>query len=81
MAQAGQGEASTACARATAWYACALPVVSVCNLRTPHVHYAHKLQVDYVRNERTILDKLNHPGIVKLSFTFQDPDSLCECVF
>lgn len=36
---------------------------------------------DYVRNERTILDCLTHEGIVKLLFTFQDADSLCECVY
>lgn len=34
--------------------------------------------VDYVRNERNILDKLTDAGIAKLHLTFQDTDSLCE---
>jgi hypothetical protein len=34
--------------------------------------------VDYIKNERNILDKLSHEGIVQLKFTFQDEDSLCE---
>jgi 3-phosphoinositide dependent protein kinase-1 len=34
--------------------------------------------VDYVRNERNILDKLDDAGVAKLHFTFQDPDSLCK---
>lgn len=32
--------------------------------------------VDYIRSERMILDRLDHPGIAKLHFTFQDADSL-----
>ncbi|KAI8476065.1 MAG: 3-phosphoinoside dependent protein kinase [Monoraphidium minutum] len=32
--------------------------------------------IDYIRNERTILDRLHHPGIAQLHFTFQDADSL-----
>ena len=35
--------------------------------------------VEYVKNERIILDWLDYEGIIKLSFTFQDSDSLCEC--
>lgn len=35
--------------------------------------------VEYVKNERIILDRLDYEGIIKLSFTFQDSDSLCEC--
>eukprot|EP00775_Hariotina_reticulata_P004840 gene4840-5087_t len=31
---------------------------------------------DYIRNERNTLDRLHHPGIAALQFTFQDPDSL-----
>jgi hypothetical protein len=27
--------------------------------------------LDYIRNERTILDTLHHPGIAQLYFTFQ----------
>ncbi len=27
---------------------------------------------------RTILDRMDYDGIIKLYFTFQDPDSLCE---
>ncbi|PNH12055.1 Polyubiquitin-A [Tetrabaena socialis] len=33
--------------------------------------------VEYIKNERFILDKLNDFGIAKLHFTFQDPDNLC----
>lgn len=36
--------------------------------------------VEYIKNERTILDQLEHDGIVKLLFTFQDADSLCKCL-
>lgn len=32
--------------------------------------------VEYIKNERNILDKLDDPGIAKLHFTFQDPDNL-----
>jgi 3-phosphoinositide dependent protein kinase-1 len=32
--------------------------------------------IDYVRNERNILDGLHHPGIAALHFTFQDAESL-----
>ncbi|GBF94960.1 3-phosphoinositide dependent kinase [Raphidocelis subcapitata] len=32
--------------------------------------------IDYIRNERTILDRLHHPGVAELHFTFQDADSL-----
>jgi 3-phosphoinositide dependent protein kinase-1 len=35
--------------------------------------------VDYIKNERAILDKLDDAGIAKLHFTFQDPENLCEC--
>lgn len=34
--------------------------------------------VEYIKNERTILDRLENDGMVKLEFTFQDADSLCE---
>lgn len=34
--------------------------------------------VDYVKNERAILDKLTNDCIVGLMFTFQDADSLCK---
>ncbi len=36
--------------------------------------------VEYVKNERTILDALDYDGIVRLHFTFQDADSLCGCM-
>jgi hypothetical protein len=26
---------------------------------------------EYIRNERNVLDKLHHPGIAELHFTFQ----------
>lgn len=34
--------------------------------------------VEYIKNERFILDKFDDAGIAKLHFTFQDPDNLCE---
>lgn len=35
-----------------------------------HLVMRHKA-VDYVRTERAILDRLDHPGIARLHFTFQ----------
>lgn len=32
--------------------------------------------VDYIRKERVLLDALDHPGIARLFFTFQDAYSL-----
>mmetsp|Transcript_27778 Transcript_27778/g.82338 ORF Transcript_27778/g.82338 Transcript_27778/m.82338 type:complete len:382 (-) Transcript_27778:322-1467(-) len=49
-------------------------------------HYAIKVvnkhlvlrnkMVEYIKNERIILDKLDNEGVIKLDFTFQDADSL-----
>lgn len=36
----------------------------------------HK-QIDRIVLERNVLDRLDHDGIVKLEFTFQDSDNLC----
>jgi len=35
-------------------------------------------KTSYVKLERIVLDQLDHPGIVRLFFTFQDTFSLCR---
>lgn len=35
-------------------------------------------KTSYVKLERIVLDQLEHPGIIKLYFTFQDTSSLCR---
>ena len=40
-------------------------------------HIIREKKVPYVKLEKMILDKLDHPGVVRLCFTFQDEDSLC----
>lgn len=35
-------------------------------------------KTSYVKLERIVLDQLDHPGVVRLFFTFQDSFSLCE---
>ena len=40
-----------------------------------HLVLRHK-QTNYIRAERALLDRLAHPGIVRLRFTFQDAASL-----
>ena len=32
---------------------------------------------EYIMREKTVLTKTNHPFIIKLHYTFQDPDRLC----
>jgi 3-phosphoinositide dependent protein kinase-1 len=36
-------------------------------------------KISYVKMERIVLDQLDHPGVIKLFFTFQDTYSLCQC--
>lgn len=38
-------------------------------------HIVREKKVQYVKMERLILDQLDHPGVTRLHFTFQD--SLC----
>jgi serine/threonine protein kinase len=33
-------------------------------------------KVEYIKNERNLIDRLEHPGIVQLFFTFQDDTQL-----
>lgn len=35
-------------------------------------------KTSYVQLERIVLDQLDHPGVVRLFFTFQDSSSLCK---
>jgi 3-phosphoinositide dependent protein kinase-1 len=37
-------------------------------------------KISYVKMERIVLDQLDHPGVIKLFFTFQDTYSLCQCL-
>ncbi|CAI2163258.1 6542_t:CDS:2 [Funneliformis geosporum] len=39
-------------------------------------HIIKEKKVKYVNIEKNTLNKMNHPGIVRLYYTFQDPDSL-----
>lgn len=34
-------------------------------------------KISYVKMERIVLDQLDHPGVIRLFFTFQDTYSLC----
>lgn len=44
-------------------------------------HIIRESKVQYVKLEKNILNQLDHPGIVKLHFTFQDESNLCEFDF
>lgn len=37
-------------------------------------------KISYVKMERIVLDQLDHPGVIRLFFTFQDTYSLCQCL-
>ena len=41
-------------------------------------HIIRESKVKFVKMERMILDQLDYPGVVKLCFTFQDVNSLCN---
>ena len=36
-------------------------------------------KASHVKLERIILDQLDHPGVIRLFFTFQDNMFLCKC--
>lgn len=40
-------------------------------------HIMREKKVQYVKMERLILDQLDHPGVTRLHFTFQDNLYLC----
>ena len=40
-------------------------------------HIVKEKKVPYVKREREVLMKINHPFFVKLYFTFQDKENLC----
>jgi len=40
-------------------------------------HIIREKKAKYVTVEKNVLNKLNHPLIIKLSYTFQDDSSLC----
>ena len=41
------------------------------------LHIVKENKTAYVKLERIVLDQLDHPGIVRLFFTFQDVHYLC----
>ena len=57
------------------------PWISTFPLHFPGDQILRNKMIDYIKNERIILDKLDYEGIVKLAFTFQDADSLCESMW
>lgn len=40
-------------------------------------HIVRERKTEYVMREKEVLMKLNHPYIIRLYYTFQDPDRLC----
>ena len=62
-----------------AWVLETFPLILLSHsaLNTPLNQILRNKMIEYIKNERIILDKLDYEGIVKLAFTFQDADSLC----
>ena len=40
-------------------------------------HIVHEKKTQYVKREKEVLLKIDHPFFIKLHFTFQDEDRLC----
>ena len=47
--------------------------------RLDKAHIVKNNKVKYVMIERDAISKMNHPGIIKLYWTYKDNRSLCKC--